>query len=691
VEKTFSIMNKRFASRLGLCCLFALALGSTNLYAQDAVNAAPSDLASIEAARPPIDALPILTETEKSLLLQAINQPSIRLDQFRDKYRHPAETLTFFGIKPSDKVIEIWPGQGWYTTILAPYLKLGGGTLVAAHFDTTTTNSKLVKDMVGAFHDKYATDIGKYGNVTMSSFGPRSKDIAPENSVDAVLTFRNIHNWMNQGWADKAFADFYRALKPGGILGIEEHRADSDGTQDPLAADGYVREDFIIDIAQEAGFVLVGKSEINANPKDSKDHPFGVWTLPPVSRTAPIGQPANQNFDQSKFLAIGESDRMTLLFRKPYPDPVALAKDNSKKSIQPVKMVFGGAKSNVKKSAEVVKPLETAKPVEINMAQNTNNGASSSNPIISAPTPIIASVPNVTPVPIAIAKTAPDKTKDKTSISKSVPTPVTPVKVDKVGDKDIALTPMRIGSQTPAVASTPNIAPIVPPVTSAPPVNPVQEAKTIPDFTIPDWVDKPKTEEKPNPDAVKILANDISAPIASTPKVATTTKKAETIKPEVKKPEVKKIDAIVSKAAPKPTPLPPKSQATKTPDKAKAEKPKVVVSEKTNNTSKPKWENKDAKTSTSKKAEVNTKAIAKPTKPENKPKTTVTDKKTDVKKDVKKPVAKVETKPVAKPAAKPVAKVATKPAVKPATKPVTKPAAKPKSANSPDWVNPKKK
>jgi predicted methyltransferase len=151
----------------------------------------------------------------------------------------------------------------------------------------------------------------------MSTLSPRSQGVAPDGTADMVIVSRNIHTLLGDGYAEKAFADFFKALKPGGILGIEQHRARSTGLQDPQASNGYVQEAFVKMLAQEAGFEFVGSSEINANPRDDRDHPFGVWTLPPTLRTAPLGQDADPHFDTAPFRAIGESDRMTLKFRKP--------------------------------------------------------------------------------------------------------------------------------------------------------------------------------------------------------------------------------------------------------------------------------------------------------------------------------------------------------------------------------------
>lgn len=243
-----------------------------------------------------------------------------RLDRDRDAYRHPVETLTFFGIQPNMTVVEVFPGRGWYTAILAPYLAKGGGKLYAASFDPLTASDAQLLTME-EFKDRFLGDAAKFGDISVTALSPKSSAIAPPGSADMVLVMRNVHTFMAENYAEKAFADFYAVLKPGGILGIEEHRAKSTGLQDPQAGDGYVQEEYVKLLAKEAGFEFVGSSEINANPKDTKDHPFGVWTLPPVLRTADLGMPENPNFDNAKYRAIGESDRMTLKFRKPPAGP----------------------------------------------------------------------------------------------------------------------------------------------------------------------------------------------------------------------------------------------------------------------------------------------------------------------------------------------------------------------------------
>lgn len=241
-------------------------------------------------------------------------------EKARDRYRHPVETLKFFGLKPTDTVVELYPGGGWYTAILAPWLKQGGGKLYAAHVDPTVSEGAQanVDNYVAAFSNK---DL--YGDITITVASRNSPGIAPDGSADAVLTFRNIHNWMAGGYADKIFADAFRALKPGGVLGVEEHRLPSARDQDLRATSGYVLESYVVQLAENAGFVLEESSEINANPKDTADHPLGVWMLPPtLDRPAP-GTPEAEGYDEARYLAIGESDRMTLRFRKPLNAPPA--------------------------------------------------------------------------------------------------------------------------------------------------------------------------------------------------------------------------------------------------------------------------------------------------------------------------------------------------------------------------------
>jgi predicted methyltransferase len=232
----------------------------------------------------------------------------VEADRARDSDRHPLETLTWFGIKDNMSVVEVWPGGGWYTDILAPLLKERGAYYAAAFDPEGEPETRRAN--VQKYKDKLAAQPDLFGKTKVTIMAPPKKtDIAPEGSADMVLTFRNVHNWMADGQAETVFKAMFKALKPGGILGVVEHRANPNVPQDLKAASGYVREDHVIKLAQDAGFQLVGQSEINANPKDTKDYPQGVWTLPPVLRLKEV--------DKEKYVAIGESDRMTLKFVKP--------------------------------------------------------------------------------------------------------------------------------------------------------------------------------------------------------------------------------------------------------------------------------------------------------------------------------------------------------------------------------------
>lgn len=216
----------------------------------------------------------------------------------RDKARKPQAELEFFGIKPDMTVVEISPGGGYWTEILAPYLK-----------DKGTYYTAVSPRQADSWKTKLEAKPELYGNVKISQMGGGTYEIAPAGSADLVLTFRNVHNWMSAGTADEVFAAFYKALKPGGILGVEEHRASDKTPQDPKAANGYVRQDYTIQLAEKAGFQFVGSSEILANPKDTKDWPKGVWTLPP---SLALGEQ-----DRAKYMAIGEADNFVLKFQKP--------------------------------------------------------------------------------------------------------------------------------------------------------------------------------------------------------------------------------------------------------------------------------------------------------------------------------------------------------------------------------------
>jgi predicted methyltransferase len=237
-------------------------------------------------------------------------------DRARDGWRHPAQSLSFWGLRPGMTVVEFWPGAGWYSDIIAPYLKRNGGKLISAQFQAGASGEPAEAAIMQAYRRKFLGRPSLYGQPSLSAFGPRSGPVAPAASADLVLFLRNLHDWMAAGIADKAFRDAYAALKPGGVLGIEEHRAAPDDIPDPLASDGYVQESYVKQLAMDAGFRFDGASEINANPKDDHHHPFGVWTLPPTRQSSLKGPP-DPAFDHSKYDAIGESDRMTLRFVRP--------------------------------------------------------------------------------------------------------------------------------------------------------------------------------------------------------------------------------------------------------------------------------------------------------------------------------------------------------------------------------------
>jgi len=226
----------------------------------------------------------------------------------RNEFRHPVETLDFFGLQADMTVVEILPSTGWYTEIIAPYVR-DHGKFYAAHFSPNAALSYMPPNL-RAFEEKMAADPAMYGRVTVRHLNPPNEVvIAPPASADMALTFRNVHNWIMAGQEHEFFATFYAALKPGGVLGVVEHRAKPDAGMDVMRTSGYVTEQYVIDVATAAGFELVAKSEINANPADPTVHPEGVWTLPPNYRLGDV--------DRAKYLAIGESDRMTLKFVKP--------------------------------------------------------------------------------------------------------------------------------------------------------------------------------------------------------------------------------------------------------------------------------------------------------------------------------------------------------------------------------------
>ncbi|MEA3174716.1 MAG: hypothetical protein QOF42_2127 [Gammaproteobacteria bacterium] len=240
-------------------------------------------------------------------LVSAVADPARKPEQVaRDKVRHPVEELTFFGLTPTMTVVELWPGGGYWTDILGPYLAKSGHYYVSVNAPGDAEEDAVV----AKFQTRIAAEKQRLGPLKVTVLGPGHINIAPPGSADMVLTFRNLHNWMDGGFTDEALAAIFKALKPGGIFGIEEHRGRNDVPQDPKAENGYVREDYTAALIKKAGFEYVGKSEINANPRDTKDYPKGVWTLPPSY--------AEGDKEKAKYTAIGEADNYVLKFRKPH-------------------------------------------------------------------------------------------------------------------------------------------------------------------------------------------------------------------------------------------------------------------------------------------------------------------------------------------------------------------------------------
>lgn len=298
--------------------LAALMLGACTPASQDAT----ADASTTDAITPAgTDAAPDATadatpaDPMDAILAGDWRDPA---NSARDASRHPRETLAFFGVGPSQTVIEISPGGGWYTEVLAP-LAQGKGRYIGALNDPAKASSERATEYHTkanqGFRDKLAARADVYGNASVVEVDPAAPVFGEPGSADVVLTFRNVHNWVGAGSEAAMFKGFYDVLAPGGVLGVVEHRAAAGKTMEEVKESGYLPEDYVIGLATAAGFELAEKSEINANPADTKDHPNGVWTLPPGNR--------HDDADKDKYAAIGESDRMTLRFVKPQAEAAA--------------------------------------------------------------------------------------------------------------------------------------------------------------------------------------------------------------------------------------------------------------------------------------------------------------------------------------------------------------------------------
>ena len=292
-------------SLLALACVIALA-GCQQHAAEPAPAPAPV-AAPAPAAAPAAEAVSAVDEARRRLEAVLAGEHRGEADRARDAFRHPLETLTFFGVAPDATVIEITPGGGWYADILAPYLR-PHGTYIAAIWDESLPDQPAYYARLNQqLAEKIAAAPEVYGEPALRRFNAKEPNFGEPASADVVLTFRNAHNWIGAGNAAAYFSAFFDVLRPGGTLGVVDHRAKGEAATDGTT--GYVTEQQIIDLATAAGFQLAERSQINANPADAADHPKGVWTLPPGYALGEV--------DREKYAAIGESDRMTLRFVKP--------------------------------------------------------------------------------------------------------------------------------------------------------------------------------------------------------------------------------------------------------------------------------------------------------------------------------------------------------------------------------------
>jgi predicted methyltransferase len=283
--------------------IVALILPATACAQQVAPGASTEPDQPGDALVPPTSASDFTASQLDQVLAGSWRSPANRA---RDVYRHPKATLQLFGVQPDQTVIEITPGGGWYSEILAPLLNDNGHYIAAV---AAPRDGAEARRDDSALHRLFAADPAHYGNAKIVEFNPRAPVFGPPGSADTVLTFRNAHNWAQAGTAPAMFQAFFQVLRPGGVLGVVDHRAAPGVTLEAVKGSGYLPADYVVKLAVDAGFVLDGSSEVNANPQDTHDHPKGVWTLPP---TLTLGEQ-----DRAKYQAIGESDRMTLRFVKP--------------------------------------------------------------------------------------------------------------------------------------------------------------------------------------------------------------------------------------------------------------------------------------------------------------------------------------------------------------------------------------
>lgn len=287
------------------------ALAATGLIGCGSTSTTPpaqAPVAAPEAAEAPEPAPVVEDQTAEKLRAAVASSDRPENERARDAYRNPVETLEFFGLRDDMTVLELWPGGGWYTTILAPVLA-DKGKLIATNYDPNGPEDKPTTKYGKGFQARVEKEGERFSKVSVTVVDPPEKlDLGVPESVDMAVTFRNFHGWASQNQAEAILAQVHKVLKPGGVLGIVDHRAKADSDPATWAKSGYIGEAEVIRLVEAAGFKLEEKSELNANPKDTTDHPEGVWTLPPSLKLG--------DKDRAKYEEIGESDRMTLKFRK---------------------------------------------------------------------------------------------------------------------------------------------------------------------------------------------------------------------------------------------------------------------------------------------------------------------------------------------------------------------------------------